>query len=284
MRVDQSARDARAAPRPADCVSTNFASAPSGMRLTESRSWMPIRSLHRRLRFAVWWVLDRSLGVWTTSVEPSGLVQVEQDKSRYSKPSGWFTLYRVFQWLDVGPDDVMIDFGSGTGRAVLVASLFPLRRVIGVELVEPWHRCAQANLAHFRPRRRAPVELHCANALEYQVPDDITVVVLYNPFHGETFRGVVENVFASFDRAPRRLRIVYLNPQEHEYLVGTGRCRLVRRLMTGLRPSRDWARMLSAYVYEVTPAASSARHERWRGQDHGSTRMMDGMMGGGAAR
>jgi Histone methylation protein DOT1 len=212
MRVDQSARDARRAPKPPACADTNFASASSVARLTESRWWMLIRSLHRRLRFAVWWVIDRSLGVRTTSVEPSGLVEVEQDEPRYSKPSGWFTLYRVFRWLDVGPDDVMIDFGSGTGRAVLVASLFPFRGVVGVELVEQWHRCAEANLAHFRLRRRAPVELHCANALEYAVPDEITVVFLYNPFHGETFRGVVENVFASFDRAPRRLRIVYLNP------------------------------------------------------------------------
>jgi hypothetical protein len=266
MRVDQSASHT---PRSKTIGLRRHerASASSVVRLTESRWWTLIRSLHRQLRFAVWWVIDRSIGVRTTSVEPSGLGQVEQDKSRYPPPSGWFTLSRVFQWLDIGPDDVMIDFGSGTGRAVLVASLFPFRRVIGVELVEPWHRCAQANLAHFRLPRRTPVELHCGNALEYQVSDDITVLFLYNPFQGETFRGVIENVFASFDRAPRRLRIVYLNPQEHEYLVSTGRCRLVRRLMTGLRPSRDWARTLSAYVYEVTPAASSARHERWHGQE-----------------
>jgi hypothetical protein len=221
--------------------------------LTDSRPWSLIRWLVRRMRFAMSLALDRALRVRTTYHERAKLLEGETWNSVAVKLGGWFTLYRAFRAFDVGAGDVLIDIGSGAGRAVLVASRLPFRRVIGLELVEHLHRQAEGNLARFRLQRRAVVELVCRDAAEYQLPDDVSVVFLYNPFGpdgGRTFQEVVANILASVDRAPRRLRIIYINPQEHEYLVGAGRCRLVGRL-GGLRPTREWARMLATHFYEV---------------------------------
>jgi hypothetical protein len=227
------------------------------MELNESRPWFVVRWAYRRMRFAAWHLCDRAFGVRTAFVEPTGALEPDAPGANFTKPCPWLTTYRALRSLAVGSDEVLIDIGSGTGRAVVIASMFPFRRVIGVERDAALHRRALKNLAGVRLPRRAPVELVCADALECQLPDDLTVVFLYNPFAGETFRRVVEGMFASCDRVPRRLRLVYINPIEHEYLLSTGRCRLVRTVGS-MRPTRQWARMLAAYIYEVTPAETPA--------------------------
>ena len=89
-----------------------------------------------------------------------------------------------------------------------------------------------------------------ADSLEWEIPDEVTVAFVYNPFVGDLFERLVERLLASVDRRPRRLRIVYRNPVEHERLMATGRFRVVRRVR-GWRPTPDWSRSNSTYVYEV---------------------------------
>jgi SAM-dependent methyltransferase len=222
-----------------------------------SRPWFLVRWAYRRMRFAAWHLCDRAFGVRTAFVEPTGALEPDDPNANFTKPCPWLTTYRALRSLPVGSDEVLIDIGSGTGRAAMIASMFPFRRVIGVERDAALHRRAVDNVAAVRLPRHAPVELICADALECQLSDEVTVVFLYNPFAGETFRRVIEGVFASCDRVPRPLRLVYINPVEHEYLLSTGRCRLVRTV-GGMRPTERWARMLAAYIYEVTPAAAPA--------------------------
>lgn len=226
------------------------------MSLQQSKPWLWIRWIHRQM-LALWWrAVDRILGVRTTSRVSAGLRQ----------EYGWFASYRLFKTLSIGPNDVMIDIGCGAGRVVLAASLFPFRHVIGVELLDELHQQAQENLSRMRVDPRARVEFVRVNAAEYRLPDNVTVVFLYNPFEGATFRRVMANVFASVDRAPRRLRLAYANPKEHDYLISTGRCRLVKRFR-GLRPTRDWARTLATYIYEVD---SRAGRSKMVGEDEGA--------------
>jgi SAM-dependent methyltransferase len=153
---------------------------------------------------------------------------------------------------------VFLDLGSGQGRVVFQAARFyPFRRVVGVELVADLHARAAANIAGNRGRLRCrDVQLVCSDVLDFRIPDDVTVVHLYNPFTGNTFATVIDRLLASVDRRPRRLRIVYANPVEHEQLMATGRVRLARRVH-GLRPGREWARSASTYVYEVLPGRAT---------------------------
>lgn len=223
-----------------------------------SRLWFWTRWLYRKVRAAGSRAVDWALGVRTTMNEPAGPLQAYDPDEFAAKPCGWLSLYRTFRWLKVCRDDVLIDIGSGAGRAVLLASLFPFGRVIGLERMESLHRLARENLARCRAPRRAPVEFILGDALDYQLPDAVTVVFLYNPFGGRTFQRVMEGVFASVDRKRRRLRVVYVNPQEQDYLASTRRCRLVKRFR-GLRPNQEWARMLATHIYEVEPQPAEAQ-------------------------
>jgi hypothetical protein len=57
-----------------------------------------------------------------------------------------------------------------------------------------------------------------ADVADYRVPDDVTVAYLYNPVVGEVFESVLEQLRHSVERRPRRIRILYITPEEVERL------------------------------------------------------------------
>ena len=152
------------------------------------------------------------------------------DRVGYSASPWW-----VLRWLlarsEVRPSDVFVEFGCGKGRIVLEAARrYPFRRVVGVELSPELSDVARGLIARERMSLRCrDVEIETADATEFAVPDDMTYAYLYNPFNGATFAKVCANILASLDRAPRSVRVIYVNPVEHPTLMATGRFHLVRR-------------------------------------------------------
>ena len=168
--------------------------------------------------------MDRLLGVRT-----SGAVSLRElgfavgSHGRY-EPAPWRSLFTSLRALDASPDDVFVDLGAGKGRVMLAAMRLPFRRVIGVELSP--ELAAQARTAVERRRfwmRAGAAEVFEADAAAWPVPDDVTVVYMFCPFMGPVFKAVIENILDSVERRARRLRLVYLNPFEHNYLLSTGR-------------------------------------------------------------
>ncbi|HXV94544.1 MAG TPA: class I SAM-dependent methyltransferase [Pseudonocardia sp.] len=196
-------------------------------------------------------LFERRYGVRTSGeVDLETLGIASADRERY-QPVGWIRLRQVLPRRSVTAEDVFLDLGCGMGRALILASTYPFRRVIGVELSARLAEIARHNAEHARVRRRCGEVLVVeADALDYEIPDDVTVVFLNNPFRGPVFAAVVENVLASHDRRPRRLRIVYGNPIEEPTLLATGRVELVR-VVRGLRPGEEWSRSNSFRCYEV---------------------------------
>src|SRR5271169_4560215 len=47
-------------------------------------------------------------------------------------------------------DFVFIDLGSGKGRTLLIASDYPFRRIVGVDLLPELHQAAEENLSKYR--------------------------------------------------------------------------------------------------------------------------------------
>jgi hypothetical protein len=107
--------------------------------------------------------------------------------------------------------EVFLDYGSGKGRAVVVAALRPFRRVLGVELVSELCDIARENVDRARNHLLCSnVEIECADAMQFRVPDDVTCIYLYNPFWDQVLAAVQERIQESLNRRPRRLRIAYL--------------------------------------------------------------------------
>jgi SAM-dependent methyltransferase len=175
------------------------------------------------------------------------------DTSRVGhEPSPWFILPRILRREEIGSEDVFLDMGAGMGRVLLEAArLYPFKRAVGVELSEDFARVAGEVIERNRHRLRCKqVECVCADARDYRLPDDVTVVYLYNPFLGDVFAAAVQSILASVERRPRRLRLIYFNPEEHDQLVATGRIHHVRNGRRILHPRRRTDRLR---LYEVVP-------------------------------
>jgi hypothetical protein len=165
-------------------------------------------------------MFDRRFGV-SISVDS---VPVKSTENNGYGGSEWFPVRRALRKLKPGPQDVFADLGSGEGIALLIAGRLPFRRVIGIDIDEEFDRSARENIARAAGRlRAAEVTSVTASVLEWPVPDDLSVVYMFNPFTGKTFRQGLERIFESYDRAPRELRIIYNFPAEHDWLVSTGR-------------------------------------------------------------
>jgi SAM-dependent methyltransferase len=195
-------------------------------------------------------VVDQPRGIETSRAANLGDLATPE-RVRY-EPSGWGALRRILRAGEVSPEDVFVDLGCGKGRVVLAAARYPFRRVIGVEIAPELTAVARANVAASCDRVRCDIELVTMDVLDYQLPPDVTVVYLYNPFRGETFARFAAGLVAALDRQPRSFRLIYNTPMEHELLMQTGRFRVLREVRA-LRPGRQWARKLSIRMYAYEP-------------------------------
>jgi len=108
-----------------------------------------------------------------------------------------------------------VDLGSGKGRAILVASRFPFRRIMGVEYSEQLNEIARFNVSRFpkAERRCKEIDIVCADAAKFPIPEHPLVIFLYNPFARRVMTQVVKNVLTSFRQDPRRIIVLYLNAE-----------------------------------------------------------------------
>ncbi len=107
---------------------------------------------------------------------------------------------------------VFLDVGCGLGRAMVVAAAQPYAAVLGVEISADLAARSRENLARSRRRHRTlRVEVFAADAARFDVPDDVTTVFAYNPFHGAPMSAFMASLHASLVRAKRTVDFVFVN-------------------------------------------------------------------------
>jgi SAM-dependent methyltransferase len=111
-------------------------------------------------------------------------------------------------------DFVFIDLGSGKGRALLMASDYPFRQIVGVELLPAFHQTAQENISKYRceSQKCFALESICADATNFQFPPDPIVLYLFNPFPQAGLTEMIANLEQSLRSHPRKVYVLYHNP------------------------------------------------------------------------
>ncbi len=111
-------------------------------------------------------------------------------------------------------DYIFIDLGSGKGRALLMATEYPFKEIIGVEIQPELHKIAEQNVSRFgSPEQKCrDIRLWCGDAREFEFPTEPTVLYLFNPFPEYVFKTVLANLERSLHEHPRQLYVVYNTP------------------------------------------------------------------------
>lgn len=109
-----------------------------------------------------------------------------------------------------------LDYGSGKGKALLLASEFPFAQVIGIEFARPLHEVAERNVTRYASptRRCADVRSLCADALTYEPPASPLVCFFFNPFDDATTDAVVRRLVDSVRAEPREVFVLYSNMRD----------------------------------------------------------------------
>jgi SAM-dependent methyltransferase len=107
-----------------------------------------------------------------------------------------------------------VDYGSGMGRILLLASEFPFRSVHGVELSKRLHCAATENIRRFRSPRQKCTDIRSTliDAAEFELPDGPLVLFFFNPFDDVVLAEVLDQVERSLRDNDRRIVILYYNP------------------------------------------------------------------------
>jgi len=147
---------------------------------------------------AVGW-RDRLLGVFHSAYQPTDPEQFREMMDALNLDFSRFTF---------------IDLGSGKGRTLLMASEYPFRRIIGVELLPDLDGLAKKNIVAFKndAQRCFALESVCQDAREYEFPNEPLLVYLFNPLLESGMEQVVTNLEHSLQGHPREVVVLYHNP------------------------------------------------------------------------
>jgi SAM-dependent methyltransferase len=168
---------------------------------------------------AVGW-RDRLLGMFHSEYQPTepaafremldGLQQTLQQAFQPTLQQRPYPDHRTLNFRDF----TFVDLGSGKGRTLLMASDYPFRRIVGVELLPSLHQIAQQNLRQYKSESQKcfALESICGDATAFPFPDDPLVIYLFNPFPESGMREVVANLEQSLRAHPRPAYVLYHNP------------------------------------------------------------------------
>lgn len=171
--------------------------------------------------------LDAEYGIDTAGAVELTDLSIPTDSWIYGvryQPIGAQEFHRLLKAVPLPFEECsFVDIGSGKGRALVLASEYPFRRIVGVEFSEALHRAAEQNLAAFRgPRRCDAFELQNVDALAYELPEGPLVLFLYNPFGAEIMAPFVRHVGQALAASPRPLYVLYENPRHGDLWEGSG--------------------------------------------------------------
>lgn len=173
--------------------------------------------LRRRRRWREW-RFDRKFGVDTRGRIILNALQIQSPNLAHGHAYGAILPEKLLPVLQRLPIDyrqfTFIDFGSGKGKALMLASDFPFRRIIGVEFSRELHQVAQHNLQRYRQKtgKRMEIESLCMDAAAFELPAGPLVCYFYNPFGPEVLAKVLQNIRQALEASPRPVYVIYQLP------------------------------------------------------------------------
>lgn len=164
---------------------------------------------------------DREYGVDTT-----GLVWGESLEAEDTEATYWATGYYgiapsafnaaldrlALDW----PRFTFVDVGCGKGRALLLATRYPFRKLLGVELSRELAAVAHRNLQTFRapwPHSGQQATVITADATTVPLPEGPLLLFLYHPFAAPVMRRFLDHLLSAARTSQQPIYLLYSNPE-----------------------------------------------------------------------
>ena len=123
---------------------------------------------------------------------------------------------QVLAMLDIDTGDyTFVDFGSGKGRALLLASEFPFTRIVGLEFAPELHAIAEENIRRYHSQTQKCRDIQSRNVdfVGFSLPPGPLVLFFFDPCRGPALHKVVATIGQSLKMNPRPVYVVYIAPR-----------------------------------------------------------------------
>jgi SAM-dependent methyltransferase len=175
--------------------------------LIRFRIYLPARRLYGLL-------LDRYYRIDTEEIAALDSLGVPLTAGERCESTPIGEMLRVLKLLEIGPADVFLDLGCGKGRAMILAGSKPFKKIVGVDISDQLIKIAERNLQIMKPRLACKnYELVAANALDYEIPAEVTHLYLFNPFPYPILDQVLRSARRSIKEKQRKVTFIYYNPK-----------------------------------------------------------------------
>lgn len=155
------------------------------------------------------------------------------------EPAGYEIIDKLINIIEVDfSESTFLDYGCGKGRAVIVAAQYPFNKIIGIDLSDNLTDIAKHNVVIMKHKVASSVNIINIDAIDYQIPDCVNIVYFFNPFVGEILDNIINNIFISYHRAPRKLYVLFINNIHFEKKIAD--CKWIIKVCSGMYYNDPW--------------------------------------------
>jgi hypothetical protein len=170
---------------------------------------------------------EKKYGIRTTGYDELIHLQkkgIDLSHSTIYMPVNYYMLEKMMNEINqFSHNKTFLDIGCGKGRAMVVAAHYGFTKISGIDISKEFLDDTRQNLLVVKkkfPDLKFDVLLR--DAFYCQIPTDISVVFIFNPFDEVIMSGVVNNILMSLEKEPRTIRVIYINPLYENLFLESG--------------------------------------------------------------
>lgn len=162
------------------------------------------------------WRKERELGISTFGDRSTNELSIDSESKQGGhiyQPSSSVIFEKAMHELPFNfSDKVFLDIGSGKGRALILAAEAGFKKVIGVEYADELNDRAYSNIEKVKSRfPNTEFILKEGDALVYDIPEEVDVIYLFNPFDEQAIAELMTRVKPVFEQK-KTVYLVYVHP------------------------------------------------------------------------
>ncbi len=199
----------------------------------------------RKFQFSLDKKFDKRYGVETSGIIPVKSLSgntINIQFANWYEPTSVKTFNQILDNLIINFEEfTFIDFGSGKGRVLLLASRYAFKKIIGVEFDKYLHQTALETIIVYNTRTNTSMNIESiyTDATTFTIPDGKLVLFFFSPFKEKVMSTVLANNSETYSLNRNKMFIIIYGTNEKSIeLINSMKFHCVE---INLRP--DWAKV-----------------------------------------
>lgn len=161
---------------------------------------------------------EKKYGIYTTGIDDlvDSVPEKDLESASIYQPVNYFIAEWLFAQLceNEKTGKSFMDAGCGRGRVMAMAAYNGFKNIFGFDISPKLCYEALPNIKSIQASYpQTVITLECTDARDVEIPQDCSVIFLFNPFDKKIMAPFIQNVMSSLAAKPRSMKILYANPE-----------------------------------------------------------------------